>query len=223
MHRLLFVFGTRPEAIKLAPLIREARCRPGLEPVVCVTGQHREMLDQVLDVFGITPDVDLAVMRPDQTLFDVTADVLRGLEGVLREFSPDLVVVQGDTTTALAGALAAYYTRTPVAHVEAGLRTGDRFNPFPEELNRALVDVLADVHLAPTEHARRNLLREGVKPERVHVTGNTVVDALLWARERIQAAVDGDPLIEGQLSHIPAELRRRIQDGHKRRLIVVTL
>ena len=222
MRRLLFVFGTRPEAIKLAPLIRETRRRSGFEVVVCVTGQHREMLDQVLDVFGIVPDVDLQVMRPDQTLFDITADVLRGLEGVLHRFSPDLVIVQGDTTTALAGALAAYYARTPVAHVEAGLRTGDKYSPYPEEMNRALVDVLSDVHLAPTEHARCNLLQAGIESDRIHVTGNTVIDALLWARDRIEASGSADAAIGEQLSRIPRGLRERIAEDAGRRLIVVT-
>jgi UDP-N-acetylglucosamine 2-epimerase (non-hydrolysing) len=178
-RRVMFCFGTRPEAIKLAPVIRElARHPKELQPVVLVTAQHRQMLDQVLRVFDITPDYDLDVMRPGQSLADVTVAVLRGVEPVLRRARPDMIMVQGDTTSALAAALAAFYERIPVGHVEAGLRTSDKYSPYPEEMNRRLVSSLADLHFAPTRAARENLLREGVPRGRIHVTGNTVVDAL---------------------------------------------
>ena len=178
-RRVMFCFGTRPEAIKLAPVIRELARHPReFQPVVLVTAQHRQMLDQVLRVFDIRPDHDLDVMRPGQSLADVTVGVLRGVELVLRRARPDMVVVQGDTTSALAAALAAFYERIPVGHVEAGLRTNDKYSPYPEEMNRRLVSSLADLHFAPTRAARENLLREGVPRHRIRVTGNTVVDAL---------------------------------------------
>ena len=179
----MFCFGTRPEAIKLAPVIRELTRHPGeFEPVVLVTAQHRHMLDQVLSVFHIQPDYDLNLMRPGQTLADLTAGVLRGVERVLRRVRPDMVMVQGDTTSALAAALAAFYERIPVGHVEAGLRTNDKYSPYPEEMNRRLVSSLADLHFAPTRCAKENLLREGVSRGLIHVTGNTVVDALKTMR-----------------------------------------
>lgn len=176
---ILTVFGTRPEAIKLAPVVRELARRPGLRGRVCVTGQHREMLDQVLAVFGIAPDHDLALMQPGQTLSDLTARVLTGVGAVLERERPDVVLVQGDTTTAMAAALAAFYARVPVGHVEAGLRTHDRYSPFPEEVNRRLVGVLATWHFAPTPRAAAALRREGVPEGHIHITGNTAVDALL--------------------------------------------
>ena len=178
-RRFLFCFGTRPEAIKLAPVIQELARRPReFEPAVLVTAQHRHMLDQVLRVFEIQPDYDLDVMRPGQSLTDVTVAVLRGVERVLRRVRPDMVIVQGDTTSALAAALVAFYQRIPVGHVEAGLRTNDKYSPYPEEMNRRLISSLAVLHFAPTRGAKENLLREGVPRGRIHVTGNTVVDAL---------------------------------------------
>ena len=175
----MFCFGTRPEAIKLAPVIRELARHPReFVPIVLVTAQHRHMLDQVLRVFDIQPDYDLDLMRPGQSLADLTVGVLRGVERVLRRVRPDMVMVQGDTTSALAAALAAFYERIAVGHVEAGLRTNDKYSPYPEEMNRRLVSSLADLHFAPTRGAKENLLREGVPRRRVHVTGNTVVDAL---------------------------------------------
>jgi UDP-N-acetylglucosamine 2-epimerase (non-hydrolysing) len=180
VKKVMTIFGTRPEAIKLAPVIRELQEYPGrFELVVTVTAQHREMLDQVLRLFQIVPDYDLDIMRPAQTPFAVMARSLTGLEPVLRKERPDLVLVQGDTTTVMAAALAAFYLQIPVGHVEAGLRTYDKFQPFPEEMNRRLVSHIADWHFAPTETARQNLLREGIADERIFVTGNTVVDALL--------------------------------------------
>jgi UDP-N-acetylglucosamine 2-epimerase (non-hydrolysing) len=183
--RLVVVLGTRPEAIKLAPVILEARQNPWrFDTRVVATGQHREMLDQVLGLFDIQVDRDLDIMRRDQDLCEVTTEALRGLARVLRELVPDCVVVQGDTTTALAGALAAFYQKVPVAHVEAGLRTYDRHHPFPEEVNRRLISQVADYHFAPTEAARANLLAEGIGPERIWVTGNTGIDALLLTLAR---------------------------------------
>jgi UDP-N-acetylglucosamine 2-epimerase (non-hydrolysing) len=179
VKRVLTVFGTRPEAIKMAPVIKEIGQRPDMEGVVCVTAQHREMLDQVLNIFNIAPDYDMNIMKVDQDLFDVTANVLSGLKAILLETKPDVVLVQGDTTTAFVAGLAAYYCKIPVGHVEAGLRTHNKYSPFPEEKNRHLLSALSDFHFAPTEWAKSNLLKEGVSEEGIWVTGNTVVDALL--------------------------------------------
>ncbi len=180
MPRILLIFGTRPEAIKMAPLVRELAGRPGVEVVTCVTAQHRQMLDQVLEWFQITPDYDLDLMQPDQTLAGLTARALEGVARVLAEVNPDVVLVQGDTTTAMTSALGAFYQRIPVGHVEAGLRTRDIYSPFPEEVNRHLIGVVATFHFAPTETARKALLREGVADDSIVVTGNTVIDALQW-------------------------------------------
>lgn len=186
-QRILFVFGTRPEAIKLAPLVLHMRARrEAFDVRVCVTAQHRQMLDQVLEVFGIRPNHDLDLMRPGQDLAGLTARVITSLVPVVREVRPDWVLVQGDTTTVWAAALVAFYEGVRVGHVEAGLRTFDKRQPFPEEANRRLCSVLADLHFAPTDEARRNLLAEGVQPEAVAVTGNTVIDALLWMARRIE-------------------------------------
>ncbi|MEN9574428.1 MAG: hypothetical protein RL514_2283 [Verrucomicrobiota bacterium] len=185
--RVLSVFGTRPEAIKMCPLVLGMRARPKhFTPITCVTGQHREMLRQVLETFGITPDHDLAVMQPNQSLAGLSARILEGVSAVIERERPDVVLVQGDTTSALAAGLAAFYQRVPVAHVEAGLRTGDFANPFPEELNRALLDRFADFCFAPTADNRRTLRAEGVPAGRVFVTGNTGIDALLLVRERVR-------------------------------------
>jgi UDP-N-acetylglucosamine 2-epimerase (non-hydrolysing) len=188
LKRVLFLFGTRPEAIKLCPLIDCLRSRPDAFAVqVCVTAQHREMLDQVLEVFSVVPDYDLDLMRPGQTLAGLTARILSAVEPVLEAARPDLVVVQGDTTTTMAGALAAFYQHIEVAHVEAGLRTGDPSQPFPEEMNRVLTSRMAALHFAPTARARAALLAEGVRPGRVFVTGNTGVDAVLYVRDALDA------------------------------------
>ncbi len=179
MRKVLLVFGTRPEAIKMCPLVRELQMRPAeFECVVCVTGQHREMLDQVLEAFGVVPDYDLALLRPGQTLSDVTCGVLQGMGSVLDEERPDVVLVHGDTTTSFAAALSCFYQRVPVGHVEAGLRTHDLSSPWPEEFNRQVVDIVSDYWFAPTETSRANLLAEGKPVERVWVTGNTGIDAL---------------------------------------------
>jgi UDP-N-acetylglucosamine 2-epimerase (non-hydrolysing) len=177
--KVLSVFGTRPEAIKMAPVVARLReCAGEVESRVCVTAQHREMLDDVLRVFSIAPDFDLNAMRPDQSLESLTSAILTNLTSILERERPDWVIVQGDTTTAMAAALASYYRRIRVAHVEAGLRTGDKWQPFPEEVNRRVADIIADLRFAPTEDARRNLLREGCPADTIHVTGNTVIDAL---------------------------------------------
>lgn len=177
--KLMTVFGTRPEAIKMCPLVLEMRRYPDyIEPLVAVTAQHREMLDQVLELFGIVPDYDLNIMTSGQTLYDVTTRALMGLRNVLEESRPDMVLVHGDTTTTFAGALAAFYAQIPVGHVEAGLRTGNKYSPYPEEMNRKLTGAIADMNFAPTATSRDNLLRENVTPASIMVTGNTVIDAL---------------------------------------------
>lgn len=176
--KLLVVFGTRPEAIKLAPVIRQVRKKRGIKCVVCVTAQHRGMLDQVLKIFDISPDYDLNIMKDNQDLFDVVAGCMNGLKRILRKEKPDMVMVQGDTTTAFIAGLAAYYCKIPVAHVEAGLRTYDKFNPFPEEINRRSLGMLADLHFAPTAWAKNNLLKENIPADKIWVTGNTGIDAL---------------------------------------------
>jgi UDP-N-acetylglucosamine 2-epimerase (non-hydrolysing) len=178
--KLLFVFGTRPEAIKLAPVVRDLSARPNFNCKVCVTGQHRELLAQVLDLFALRPDWNLEIMRPDQNLAYLTGAALSGVAQIIDSFRPDRVIVQGDTTTTFAGALAAFYHKIPVGHVEAGLRTDNIYAPWPEEVNRRLVSHIADLHFAPTARARDNLLREGIGGERIVVTGNTGIDALLW-------------------------------------------
>jgi len=196
-RKILTVMGTRPEAIKLAPVVLELRRRDDrFVSRVCVTAQHREMLDQALRPFAIEPDHDLDIMAPNQGLAQVTARAMEGLDRVIREERPDVVLVQGDTTTALCGALAAYYHQVPVGHVEAGLRTDNRYAPFPEEVNRRLVGQLAENHFAPTGHARQALLREGIADSSVFVTGNTVIDALLWVRQRV---TERRPSLPGRL------------------------
>ncbi|MBN1814655.1 MAG: UDP-N-acetylglucosamine 2-epimerase (non-hydrolyzing) [Anaerolineae bacterium] len=185
-HRVLTVLGTRPEAIKLAPVVMALGRRPEqFISCVCITAQHRQMLDQVLALFGIVPDHDLDLMSPGQSLAEVTARAVEGLDRVVAAERPDVVLVQGDTTTAMCGALVAYYHQVKVGHVEAGLRTDDKYAPFPEEINRRLITQLADYHFTPTDHARDALVREGVPASTIHVTGNTVIDTLLWARERV--------------------------------------
>lgn len=213
MLKILLIFGTRPEAIKMSPLIKALNARPHqFHCSVCVTAQHRQMLDGVLKLFAIRPDYDLNLMRDGQDLFDVTSGVLQGVRDVLRQEAPDLVLVHGDTTTTMAAALAAFYLRIKVGHVEAGLRTGDKQAPFPEEVNRKMTGIIADLHFSPTETARENLLREGVPAEQVHITGNTVIDALLDVVGRIRT----DPNLEQKLrSKFPF-----LDD--KRKLILVT-
>ena len=178
MKKVVVVFGTRPEAIKMCPLVKELRTRKNIETLVCVTGQHRQMLDQVLDTFGIIPDFDLSIMKDKQTLFDVTIGILEGMKTILESEKPDLVLVHGDTSTTFASSLAAFYLQIPIGHVEAGLRTYDIYSPYPEEFNRQAVGVLAQYHFTPTQLSKDNLLREGKTPESIFVTGNTAIDAL---------------------------------------------
>lgn len=185
MRKILVVLGTRPEAIKLAPVIMKLKENNSkFKPVVCSTGQHREMLEQVLNVFDINPDYELGIMKPGQSLFDVTVNGLRKIEKIMKEVEPEFVIVQGDTTTAFLASLAAYYLRIKVGHVEAGLRSGDKFNPFPEEINRKLTDCMSDFFFVPTQKAKESLIQEGFGAENIFLTGNTVIDALLMTVER---------------------------------------
>lgn len=206
--KVMTVFGTRPEAIKMCPLVLEMKKYPDLiEPLVAVTAQHREMLDQVLELFQIKPDYDLNIMTSGQTLYDVTTRALMGLKEVMEEAKPDIVLVHGDTTTTFAGALAAFYAQIPVGHVEAGLRTGNKYSPYPEEMNRKLTGAIADMHFAPTAISKQNLLKENVNPDNILVTGNTVIDAL-------QATVQKGYVFED------AEFNKVFESGH--RLILMT-
>jgi UDP-N-acetylglucosamine 2-epimerase (non-hydrolysing) len=220
-RRILLILGTRPEAIKLVPLIRDLRARDGMDVRVCVTAQHRDMLDQVLSVAEIVPDVDLDLMCPGQSLDSLGARLLTGIGGVLDSERPERLVVQGDTATAMFGALAAYYRAIPVAHVEAGLRSGDIAQPRPEEVNRRIISSIADLHFAPTEAAAAALLAESVDPATIHITGNTGIDALLWMGERIgmrpMLAAALDPLLEqiGSRRLLLTTVHRRENHGVK--------
>ncbi len=180
------IFGTRPEAIKLAPLILKLKKDSRFTVNVCVTAQHRQMLDQVLEIFEITPDVDLNIMKPNQSLAEVTSNAILGVEQYFKQCKPDCVLVQGDTTTVMAASIVSFYNKIPVGHVEAGLRTHNKFSPFPEEINRVLTTHIAELHFAPTELSQQHLINEGIKPEKVFVTGNTVIDALLLARNKVE-------------------------------------
>lgn len=217
MKKVLSVFGTRPEAIKMAPVVKELEKHPDcFESIVCVTAQHRQMLDQVLSLFDIKPKYDLNIMKPGQDLFDVTCNVLLGLKPVLERERPDIVLVHGDTTTTLAASLAAYYCRITVGHVEAGLRTHNKYAPFPEEINRRVTGALTEIHFAPTEAARNNLLAEGVSKGTIHVTGNTVVDALLTVVDRIKKNVAIRREMEHKFSFLDASKRLILVTGHRR-------
>ena len=196
--RVMTVYGTRPEAIKVAPIVKALEADSDIESIVVVTGQHREMLDQVNEGFDIRPDLDLDIFEPGQTLTDVTTKSLRGIGQAIEKFGPDAVVVQGDTTSVLAGAMAGFYAKVPVVHVEAGLRTADRYTPFPEEINRRLTTQLASLHLAPTQTSRDALLHDNVPAEDIVVTGNTVIDALLWSVDRGEGY--GDPTLDERLA-----------------------
>lgn len=176
--KVMSIFGTRPEAIKMAPLVKELEKREEIESIVCVTAQHRQMLDQVLETFDIKPDYDMNIMKQGQTLSSITTDVVNGLGKILNECKPDIVLVHGDTTTSFAGALAAFYNQISIGHVEAGLRTWDKYSPFPEEMNRQMVDCMTDMYFAPTELSKKNLLNEGKDENKIYVTGNTVIDAM---------------------------------------------
>lgn len=217
MKKLMFVFGTRPETIKMAPLIHEFARNRQYTLKICVSGQHREMLDPFTRIFKLKADYDLAVMRQSQNLFEVTSHCLAGLREVFLQEQPDLVLVQGDTTTAFCGALAAFYLNIPLAHVEAGLRTGDLGAPFPEEGNRSMISRLAQLHFAPTASARAHLLAEGIPTHRIHVTGNTVIDALFWMRERLNRDKQASSLVPDDVKNAFAPGRKVILvTGHRR-------
>jgi len=215
--KILSVFGTRPEAIKMAPVIRELAGRPEIfSSTVCITAQHRQMLDPVLALFDIRPEYDLDIMQPGQDLFDVTSHVLLGMRDVLGRERPDIVLVQGDTTTTMASAMSAYYAGVTVGHVEAGLRTHDKHAPFPEEINRAIAGVLADLHFAPTAASRENLLREGIPDETIFVTGNTVIDALLSVSDRIERDSGLRKSLDEAFSFLDGRRRLILVTGHRR-------
>lgn len=215
--KLMVVVGTRPEVIKLAPLISAAQAHPDrIDIHVCVSGQHRTMLDEAMNVFGINADSDLDVMRPSQTLADVTTGVLQGVQGLLARHPTDWIAVQGDTTTAFAAALGAFYSRVKIAHIEAGLRTGDKTQPWPEEANRQLVSVIADRHYAPTQQARTNLLRENVADDNILVTGNTVIDALLSIADRLERDAALRIVLDRQHSYLNANKKLILVTGHRR-------
>ncbi|WP_140921353.1 non-hydrolyzing UDP-N-acetylglucosamine 2-epimerase [Limnobaculum xujianqingii] len=214
--KVLTVFGTRPEAIKMAPLVHALADDDYFESKVCVTAQHREMLDQVLKLFNIKPDYDLDIMRPGQDLTEITCRILEGLKPVLEEFKPDVVLVHGDTTTTLATSLAAFYQRIPVGHVEAGLRTGDLYSPWPEEGNRKLTGHLAMYHFSPTETSKQNLLTEAIPDSRIFVTGNTVIDALFWVRNRIHNDVQLKQEMEQRYSFLQQDKKIILVTGHRR-------
>lgn len=220
MKKIMLVFGTRPEAIKMAPLVKEFQKHPDtFQTIVCVTGQHREMLDQVLNIFDIRPDFDLNIMKQGQDLYDVTARVLTGMRDVLREAQPDVVLVHGDTTTSTAAALAAFYQQIPVGHVEAGLRTHNILSPWPEEMNRQITGRIASYHFAPTALSRQNLLQENVDDANITVTGNTVIDALYWVVDRIKNDRSLDAELEEVLRRAGYDVNR-LADG--RPLVLIT-
>lgn len=214
--KILLVFGTRPEAIKMAPLALELKKRPELEVQVCVTAQHREMLDQVLNLFELTPEYDLDLMQPGQDLYDITSRALLGLKDVLAKAKPDLVLVHGDTTTTFSASLAAFYQKIPVGHVEAGLRTGDIYSPWPEEINRKLTGALTQLHFAPTEKSQQNLLAENISQDNIFVTGNSVIDALLQVVEIIETNSELNQKLQSQFEFIDPSKKLILVTGHRR-------
>lgn len=219
MKKVLLVFGTRPEAIKMAPLVKKFQEDSEFQTIVCVTAQHREMLDQVLDIFDIKPDYDLNIMKQGQDLYDITSRVLLGLRDVLSETNPDVVLVHGDTTTSTAAALAAFYKQIPVAHVEAGLRTNNIYSPWPEEMNRRITGRIATYHLAPTELSCQNLLKENIDNQNIIITGNTVIDALLWVVNKIKSDVNLAETLQINIKNNGYDIDR-IED--KRKLVLIT-
>ena len=217
MKKVLLVFGTRPEAIKMAPLALQLQLDVhNFETKVCVTGQHRQMLDQVLELFNLTPDFDLNLMKPGQTLSDITSGVLKGLEQVFTEWTPDVVLVHGDTATTFAASLAAYYHKIAVGHVEAGLRTGDIYSPWPEEANRKLTGALTTYHFAPTQSSYNNLIKENINPENITITGNTVIDALLTVKEKVETDRAVIAQFEQQFDFLDPNKKLILVTGHRR-------
>ena len=220
MKKILLVFGTRPEAIKMAPLVKKLQAEPDeFQTIVCVTGQHREMLDQVLRLFDITPDYDLNIMKPNQDLYDITSRILLGMRDVLREVQPNIVLVHGDTTTSMAAALAAFYQQIPVGHVEAGLRTGNIYSPWPEEMNRLMTGRISTVHFSPTPLAKQNLQQEHVDEAKIVVTGNTVIDALKMVVERLKNDNQLAGEVKDKVLNMGYDVNRLIED---RRLVLIT-
>ena len=220
MKKVMLVFGTRPEAIKMAPLVKEFQKNTELfQTIVCVTGQHREMLDQVLEIFDIEPDYDLNIMKQGQDLYDVTARVLTGMRDVFKQYRPDIVLVHGDTTTSTAAALAAFYQQIPVGHIEAGLRTHDIYSPWPEEMNRQITGRIATYNFAPTTLSRQNLLREGISEESITVTGNTVIDALYWVVGKMKNDTELSSGLNSLLNNAGYDVSR-LSDGKK--LVLIT-
>lgn len=216
MKKILTVFGTRPEAIKMAPLVHALAADDRFDAKVCVTAQHREMLDQVLELFEIQPDYDLNIMKAGQTLNDVTTAILTGMKLVLEDFKPDVVLVHGDTATTFAASLAAYYQQIKVGHVEAGLRTGNIYSPWPEEGNRKLTGAISDLHFAPTETSKQNLLQENIAPEKIIVTGNTVIDALMDVIEKLETDVELKSSLQTQFNFLDENKRLVLITGHRR-------
>lgn len=214
--KILVVFGTRPEAIKMAPVVNALRRDAFFETRICVTAQHRSMLDQVLNIFEIVPDFDLDLMAPGQDLTDITANVLKGMRGVLKQWKPDFVLVHGDTTTTMAASLAAYYEKVQVGHVEAGLRTGNIYSPWPEEMNRKLTGSIAQIHFAPTEKSRSNLLGEGVSENDIIITGNTVIDSLMMVVGRLSADNDARAELESRFAFLNRSRKLILVTGHRR-------
>ena len=214
--KVLSIFGTRPEAIKMAPLVVNLKKNPQINSVVCVTGQHREMLDQVLDLFEITPDYDLNVMKKNQTLSEVTSRIITNLSAILDEVKPDLILVHGDTTTTFSAALSGFYHQVSVGHVEAGLRTGNIFSPWPEEANRKLVSCVTEMHFAPTKQAMVNLKQENIDESKIIVTGNTVIDALVMIKEKIESDADLQDSLSGNFPFIQEGKRIVLVTGHRR-------
>lgn len=214
--KILTVFGTRPEAIKMAPVVKALANNPAYEAKVCVTAQHRQMLDQVLDLFDIKPDFDLNLMKPGQDLSDITSNVLLGMREVYKQWLPDVILVHGDTTTTLGASLSAYYAKVKVGHVEAGLRTFNKYAPWPEEMNRRITGAVADIHFAPTAQARQNLLSEGVNDANIHVTGNTVIDALLEVVQRLRTDLTLRSTFEARFNYIDPRKRLILVTGHRR-------
>lgn len=216
MKKVLTVFGTRPEAIKMAPLVLQLAESEHLISKVCVTAQHREMLDQVLNLFQIIPDFDLNIMKPGQDLFDVTGNILQGIKSVIAEFKPDVILVHGDTSTTFSTALAAFYTQTKIGHVEAGLRTGDLSSPWPEEGNRKLTGALTNFHFAPTELSQQNLLKEGSPSTSIFITGNTVIDTLLWVSKKLDVDQDLNNELAKKFDFLDSDKKLILVTGHRR-------
>ena len=214
--KILTIFGTRPEAIKMAPLVDALKNEPSIDARVCVTAQHRQMLDQVLELFSITPDYDLNVMRPGQSLSNITTNILSGLEPILKEFKPHLVLVHGDTSTTLSSSLAAFYQQIPIGHVEAGLRTGDLNSPWPEEGNRKLTSSIATLHFAPTPDSQMNLLNEGINTQSIAVTGNTVIDALMKVTDRLKHDLSLSMLLDTKFAQLNNNKKIILVTGHRR-------